>query len=316
MVLLRRLEKPHLYRGGYVSIGNFDGVHNGHRRIIARAAERARRDQVPAVAMTFDPHPIKLLRPEQAPKELTTLDHKAELLEQAGASCVIAYPTDRKLLRLTPEEFFDAIVISELRAKGLVEGPNFCFGRDRRGDIGTLRDLCRLRGVELDVLDPVGGGEQMVSSSAIRSLLAAGRLDEAVGLLGHPYRLRGRVVSGARRGQSLGFPTANLAGIENLVPGEGVYAGRFRLGDEWRPAAVNVGSNPTFGDEERKVEVHVLDFAGDLYGRTVEVDLLKRIRDVRRFAGRDELVRQLADDVAAARAAAERGGSHPGPPGL
>src|ERR1700685_4449507 len=156
MVLLRRFETPRLYRGGYVSIGNFDGVHAGHGKIVERLHALAQADAVPAVVMTFDPHPLALLRPAHVPPALTTLDEKAELLERAGASCVIAYPTDRKLLQLTPEEFFDAMVVAELRAKGIVEGPNFCFGKDRKGDIDVLRDLCRRRGVKLDVVQPVG----------------------------------------------------------------------------------------------------------------------------------------------------------------
>jgi riboflavin kinase/FMN adenylyltransferase len=300
MVFLRRFETPQLYRGGYVSIGNFDGVHTGHRKITERLRALADGDGVPAVVLTFEPHPLKLLRPEHVPPSLTTLEHKAELLERAGATCVIAYPTDRKLLQLTPEEFFDAIIVAELGAKGIVEGPNFCFGKDRKGDIGTLRDLCRLRGVALDVLEPVGG-EAMVSSSTIRTLIDEGQMAEAVRLLGHPYRLRGEVVGGAGRGRTIGFPTANLARIETLVPGDGVYGGIARVADRSFAAAINVGPNPTFGENNRKVEVHLIDFTGDLYGSWLDVDLLQRIRETRRFESREDLVRQIARDVAVAR---------------
>ncbi len=254
-------------------------------------------DGVPAVVLTFEPHPLKLLRPEHVPPSLTTLEQKADLLERAGATCVVAYPTDRKLLRLTPEEFFDAIIVAELRARGIVEGPNFCFGKDRKGDIGTLRDLCRLREVVLDVVEPVGD-EAMISSSTIRTLISEGRMAEAVKLLGHPYRLRGEVVGGAGRGHTIGFPTANLARIETLLPGDGVYGGIARVGDHSLAAAINVGPNPTFGDSNRKVEAHLIDFTGDLYGSWLDVDLFQRIRDNRRFENRDELVRQIARDVA------------------
>jgi len=301
MVLLKRFETPRLYRGGYVSIGNFDGVHAGHRKITERLRALADGDGVPSVVLTFDPHPLKLLRPEHVPPSLTTLEQKAELLERAGATCVIAYPTDRKLLQLTPEEFFDAIVVAELRAKGIVEGPNFCFGKDRKGDIGALQDLCRRRGVVLDIVEPVGG-ERMVSSSTIRSLIDDGRMAEAVELLGHPYRLRGEVIGGARRGQTIGFPTANLARIETLVPGDGVYAGMAGIGDRTFAAAINVGPNPTFGENNRKVEVHLVNFTGDLYGHWLDVDLIQRIRDTRRFESREELMRQIARDVDTARA--------------
>jgi riboflavin kinase/FMN adenylyltransferase len=301
MVLLRSFEKTPLFRGGYVSIGNFDGVHRGHRKITERVRGLASADGVPAVIMTFDPHPLALLRPGHVPPSLTALEQKAELLEQAGATCVVAYPTDRKLLQLTPEEFFDAIIVAELRAKGIVEGPNFCFGKDRKGDIGTLQDLCRLRGVALQVVEPVGG-ESMVSSSAIRSLIDEGRLSEAVELLGHPYRLRGEVVGGARRGQAIGFPTANLARIETLLPRDGVYGGIARIDGRSFAAAINIGPNPTFGESQRKVEVHLIEFTGDLYGCWLDVDLLQRLRETRKFESREELVRQISQDVAAARA--------------
>jgi riboflavin kinase / FMN adenylyltransferase len=301
MVLLRRFDAPAAYRGGYVSIGNFDGVHTGHRKIVQRVRALADAAHVPAVIMTFDPHPLELLRPKHVPPSLTTLEHKAELLEQAGATCVVAYPTDRKLLQLTPEEFFDAIIVAELRAEGIVEGPNFCFGKDRKGDIDTLQDLCRRRGVSLQVAEPVGG-EAMVSSSTIRTLIVEGRLAEAVALLGHPYRLRGEVIGGARRGQTIGFPTANLAHIETLVPRDGVYGGIARVDGRSFAAAINIGPNPTFGESNRKVEVHLIDFAGDLYGRWLDIDLFEHLRETRKFESRERLTQQIALDVAAARA--------------
>ncbi len=301
MTLLRRFEKPELFRGGYVSIGNFDGVHRGHQEIAQHLATRSRNEKVPAVVLTFDPHPLALLRPEHVPPSLTTLEQKAELLEQAGVTCVIAYPTDKNLLQLTPVEFVASIVVGQLAAKGIVEGPNFCFGKDRKGDIDTLRDLCRERKIGLEVAEPVGGKRAMVSSSTIRSLIAAGRVAAAVELLGHPYRIAGEVVTGARRGQTIGFPTANLAGIQTLLPADGVYAGVSRVGESQFPAAVNIGPNPTFQEAARKVEVHLLDFAGDLYGRPLAVDLIDRVRDVRKFNGRDELVEQIGRDVRAVR---------------
>jgi riboflavin kinase / FMN adenylyltransferase len=301
MTLLRRFERPELYRGGYVSIGNFDGVHRGHQEIAQHLAARSRGDGVPAVVLTFDPHPLQLLRPTHVPPALTTLKQKAELLEQAGVTCVIAYPTDRKLLQLTPTEFVDAILVGQLAAKGIVEGPNFCFGKDRKGDIDTLRDLCRDRNILLEVAEPVGGTRAMVSSSTIRSLVAAGQIAAAVQLLGHPYRIEGKVIAGARRGQQIGFPTANIAGVETLLPADGVYAGVALVGGREYGTAVNIGPNPTFDENARKVEVHLLDFAGDLYGHSLAVDLLERVRDVRKFASREQLVDQIERDVAAAR---------------
>jgi riboflavin kinase/FMN adenylyltransferase len=305
MTLLRRFERPELYRGGYVSIGNFDGVHRGHQEIAQHLAARSRKEGVPAVVLTFDPHPLMLLRPAHVPPSLTTLKQKAQLLEQAGVTCVIAYPTDKALLQLTPAEFVDSILVSQLAAKGIIEGPNFCFGKDRKGDIDTLRELCGDRKILLEVAEPVGGARAMVSSSTIRSLLAAGKIGEAVLLLGHPYRLEGTVVAGARRGQQIGFPTANIAGVETLLPADGVYAGVAIVGGGGRgrefAAAINIGPNPTFGEDARKVEVHLLDYTGDLYSQTLAVDLTARVRDVRKFDSRDELVDQIGHDVAAVR---------------
>jgi riboflavin kinase/FMN adenylyltransferase len=301
MTLLRRFERPELYRGGYVSIGNFDGVHRGHQEIAQHLAARSRSEGVPAVVLTFDPHPLALLRPSHVPPSLTTLKQKAELLEQAGATCVIAYPTDKALLQLTPAEFVDSILVDQLAAKGVIEGPNFCFGKDRKGDIETLRELCRDRKILLEVAEPVGGERAMVSSSTIRSLVASGQIADAAKLLGHAYRIEGVVVAGARRGQQIGFPTANITGIETLLPADGVYAGLAAVGGREFAAAINIGPNPTFHENARKVEVYLLDFSGDLYGQTLAVDLDDRVRDVRKFGSREELVDQIRNDVAAVR---------------
>jgi riboflavin kinase / FMN adenylyltransferase len=307
MTLLRCFESPELYRGGYVSIGNFDGVHRGHQEIAQHLAARSRKEGVPAVVLTFDPHPLMLLRPAHVPPSLTSLKQKAELLEQAGVTCVIAYPTDKALLQLTPAEFVDSILVDQLAAKGIVEGPNFCFGKDRKGDIDTLRELCGDRKILLEVAGPVGGARAMVSSSTIRSLIGVGKIAEAVLLLGHPYRLEGSVVAGARRGQQIGFPTANIAGVETLLPADGVYAGVAIVGGREIAAAINIGPSPTFGESARKVEVHLLDYTGDLYGQTLAVDLAARVRDVRKFGSRDELVAQIGQDVAAVRDLVRRG---------
>lgn len=306
MLLQRGFEDRSAFRGGYVSIGNFDGVHRGHRQMISVLVGKAKGDAVPAVVLTFDPHPIRLLRPQHAPPSLSTLQYKAELLGECGVDCVIAYPTDEALLDLTPDEFFDRIVRGELDARGLVEGANFFFGRDRAGDIETLRTLCDSAGISLDVVPPVHFGDRVVSSSAVRADIAAGRMAHAVRLLGHPYRIHGVVARGADRGGALGFPTANLEGVETLLPADGVYAGVAHREGRGFPAAINVGHNPTFGQTVRKLEVHLVGFAGDLYGQTLEVDFLERLRDVARFDSADELQKQLARDVQRVEALAER----------
>ncbi len=302
MRLVRGFGAAESFRGGYASIGNFDGVHRGHQAMLNALTSRARSDGVPAVAVTFDPHPIALLRPEATPPPLTSIESRAELLGRYGVDVTVVIPTDRQLLALTAEEFFDRVVRGELHAKGLVEGPNFFFGRNRSGNVTVLRSLCAAHGLAFDVVPPVTVDEQLVSSSVIRSLIESGDLGHAVRLLGHPYRISGSVVRGAERGRTLGFPTANLFDIPTLIPANGVYAAVAGTVAGRRAAAVNVGPNPTFGEAARKIEVHILDFEGDLYGRVLEVDFVDRVRDVKRFASVEELQAQLQRDVAAVRA--------------
>lgn len=302
MLLVRGWESIESVRGGYASIGNFDGVHRGHQAMLNVLTSRARSDNVPAVAVTFDPHPIALLKAEATPPALTTIEHRAELLGRYGVDVTLVLPTDRSLLALTAEEFFHTIVRDRLQACGLVEGPNFFFGRNRSGNITVLRALCDSHGLSFDVAPPVTVDEQLVSSSVIRSLLEIGDLAHAVRLLGHPYRLSGPVEQGAKRGRTLGFPTANLTGITTLIPGNGVYAGWTSINDTRHPAAINIGPNPTFGEAARKVEVHVLDFQGDLYGSVMHIDVLDRVREVRKFGSVDELRAQLARDIELVRA--------------
>ncbi|MGE3315049.1 MAG: bifunctional riboflavin kinase/FAD synthetase [Planctomycetaceae bacterium] len=301
MKLVRGFKNPECYRRGFVSIGNFDGVHRGHQTMIAALVRNAKQASVPSVVMTFDPHPIALLRPEHTPPNLCTVEHKVELLTRFGVDCVIVYPTDREFLQLSPIEFFDNVVRRELEASGLVEGPNFYFGHDRQGNVATLRELCDAAGVELEVISPVVVGSCLVSSSAIRSQILAGSLASAVEMLGHPFRIRGTVVHGAERGRTIGFPTANLSDVATLLPADGVYAGIVRLDERsWR-AAVHIGSNPTFGESGRKLEVHLLDFQGDLYHRTLDVDLVDRVRGTEKFSGAEALKKQLLMDVAKVR---------------
>jgi riboflavin kinase/FMN adenylyltransferase len=297
MKLLRGFTEPAAYSGGYVSIGNFDGVHRGHQQMLGTLLQQAGAAGVPAVVLTFDPHPITLLAPGRVPPRLSTLQRKAELMEACDVSVLIAYPTDQQLLNLSPEEFFQRFIRRELQARGLVEGPNFFFGKDRAGNVSTLRLLCEPAAMSLTIVDAVMEGDTIVSSSAIRASLAQGRIADAVAMLGHPYRLTGTVGAGAGRGQTLGFPTANLTGIETMLPADGVYAGRVTLEGAAHAAAVHLGPNPTFADDRRKVEVHIIDYAGDLYARTLSIDLLARVRDTMRFSDVTALKQQLARDV-------------------
>ena len=306
MKLLRDLALlPDELRGGAVAIGNFDGVHLGHARIVQRLIARAQQVDGPAIVFTFDPHPVRLLRPALAPPPLTWTDRKAQLLVALGVDSIIAYPTDLGLLGLTDREFFDRIVRGTLAAKVMVEGPNFFFGRDRMGTIDVLRRFTSEAKMALEGVEPVVVDGEIVSSSRVRKLLGTGQVDLARRMLTQPYRIRGMVTHGAGRGARIGFATANVDAVDTLLPGVGVYAGRgLALGGSW-PAAINVGPNPTFGEHALKVEVHLIGFDGSLYGEPLEVDFLSRLRDVRPFGSVEELKAQLAGDVASAKRLSE-----------
>jgi riboflavin kinase / FMN adenylyltransferase len=291
---------PASCRGGAVTLGNFDGVHSGHQAIIAATVLQARAAGGPAVAVTFDPHPLQILRPEQFQPVLTTVPQRAELLRIYGADHVVVLPTSPALLQFSPTEFFEQVVRDRLAARTVVEGFNFRFGKDREGSTETLAAMCAAAGLVFQLVPPLTLAEQPVSSSRVRRELEQGRVRAAAELLGRPYQISGTVVQGERRGQTLGFPTANLAQIGTLIPGDGVYAARAALATQSWPAAVNIGPNPTFGEQVRKVEAHLIGFQGELYGQKLTVDLLDRLRDTLRFAGAAELSSQLRADVAKA----------------
>ena len=302
MPIIRHLELlPETARGGAVSIGNFDGVHLGHRRIVERLLQRAREVDGPAIVFTFDPHPVRLLRPHESPPPLTWTERKAQLLKEQGVDWIVAYPTDEKLLQLSAQQFFDQIVDDALAAKAMVEGPNFFFGHNREGNVELLRDMTAKAGMTLDVVEPLSLDGQLVSSSLIRQRIAAGDVAAAAHMLTHPYRIRGMVTHGAGRGAGLGFPTANLEAIDTLLPAAGVFAGRAYLGAQPFPAAINIGPNPTFGEHAHKVEVHVIDRELALYGEPLEVEFLAKLRDVKSFASKEELITQLRRDIGQAR---------------
>lgn len=301
MKLIRDLAGlPDSVRRGAVAIGNFDGVHRGHARIVERLLAQARHVGGAAVVFTFDPHPALLLRPDQAPPPLTWTDRKAELLAELGVDTTIAYPTDEALLALSPAAFFQHIVRDALDARAMVEGPNFFFGRGRAGNIQTLQQLCTAATIPLEVVEPLELEGEHVSSSRVRQLVAAGRIDQANRLLTQPYRIRGMVRHGAARGAKIGFPTANVDAVDTLLPAAGVYAGRSTVSGRTWPAAINIGPNPTFGESALKVEVHLVGFHDSLYGMPLEVDFLTRLRDIERFANVELLKAQLKNDVEAA----------------
>ena len=299
---------PSKVRGAFVAVGNFDGVHRGHGHLLGRLQARAEAAGTRSVALTFDPPPSTYLRPETAPTPLTWIERRIELLQAAGLDDVGVFRTGPWLLGLTAREFFDRVLVAQLGAKGIVEGPTFGFGRDRGGDARLLGGWCAEAGLGFEVVAPTEDDGMIVSSSRIREALAAGGVESAARMLGRPHRIRGVITHGAGRGAGIGVPTANLDSIDTLIPDDGVYAGLARVDGTGPPlaAACNIGPNPTFGEQTRKVEAHLIDFHGDIYGRSVELDLLARIRPTRRFDGLDDLLAQIRDDVSTARAVCSR----------
>lgn len=288
---------PRELTGGAVTVGNFDGVHLGHRALLAAARTQADALGGPAVAITFDPPPHQILFPGPVRPPLTTLSERAELLQQAHADHVVILKTSPALLALSPEAFFEDVLVRQLGAKAIVEGHDFRFGRNRAGSNETLRQLCSTAGlVFVEVPQLMHGGEP-VSSSRVRSAIVRGNVSLVTELLTRPHRITGTVVTGAKRGRTIGFPTANLDDVLTVLPANGVYAVRAIVDGQNYPAAANIGPNPTFGEDAQKIEVHVIGFSGDLYGKPMTVELIARLRDTRPFAGVNELIEQLKKDV-------------------
>jgi riboflavin kinase / FMN adenylyltransferase len=287
--------------GGAISIGNFDGVHQGHALLIDRLRKLAGRIGGPAVAITFDPPPAAILRPEGVPPPLTTIARREALLRRCGADAVVVVKTSPELLSQSAETFFEGVVRRKLQARGMVEGPNFFFGHNREGNPHLLRRMCSQAGIECEIIDPTTAGDRMISSTRIRELLQRGQVADANELLTAPYQLAGVVVPGAGRGRTLGFPTANLNEIVTLIPGRGVYACHAAVEGAQCLAAVHIGPNPTFADTADKVEVHLLDFSGDVYGCRIELEFVSQIRQVQQFATSEALQKQLTDDIDEAR---------------
>lgn len=292
--------------GCVMTIGNFDGVHLGHRSLIERLVDMGKNLGVPTVVFTFDPPPLRLLKPQSAPKPLTWNKRRESLLKKLGVDFVHFYPTDHQLLSLSPQEFFERILIDQLRVRGMVEGPNFKFGKDRAGDTRILSQLCQEHQVELEIAEPKSIGDKLVSSTQIREWVEQGELQQANTYLVEPYRISGTVGHGAARGRTLGFPTANLENIEVLIPAHGVYAARVTSPDHLvkNPVALHIGPNPTFGENATKVEAHLLDFHGDLYGMNLELEILTAVRGVQKFQSKEELLHQLHRDIQQVRSVA------------
>ncbi|RKR73847.1 bifunctional riboflavin kinase/FAD synthetase [Frondihabitans australicus] len=298
-------EVPPGFGPSAVTIGKFDGVHLGHRAVIADLERTARARDLVSAVVTFDRHPLAVLRPDSVPAALTSNRQKRELLEKTGVEATLMLTFDHDLQSLTPDEFVDRVLVETLQAEVVLVGTDFRFGVRGSGDIETLRRLGRVRGFDVQIVPDVvplvapGDGARRVSSSWIRELLDQGRIVDASVLLGRPPAVRGVVVHGEQRGRELGFPTANLEPrSEGFVPADGVYAAHVLVDGTLFDAAVSVGNNPTFeGVPEKQVEAHLLDVQIDLYGKEVTVFFVDWVRGNVKFAGLEPLIAQIGADV-------------------
>jgi len=296
---------PEAVRGCVLTIGNFDGVHAGHQRILSAARSLADQRGRAVAAMTFDPPPDLVLRPTDVPMRITPPDQRCDLLRQAGADYAVTLPTDRALLSMEPEDFVDRIIMERFSPCCLVEGENFFFGRGRQGTIDVLRQAGAAAGFDVHVVPPfaieIDGTEQRISSTLIRKLIAAGRVADAARCLGRDFALFGRVGGGYRRGRLLDFPTANLDPGDQITPGDGIYAGFASVQGQCFPAAISIGDNPTFGPAERTIEAFLLNAKGDFYDETMILTFVAHLRDQQRFDGAEALKAQIEQDVARVR---------------
>jgi riboflavin kinase / FMN adenylyltransferase len=292
---------PAEWKGGAVALGNFDGVHRGHQALLATAKERAASLGAPALALTFEPHPRGFFVPDTGPFRLTLPSAKTRLLAQYGVQAVLAQHFDAAFAALSAEAFVGDVLLDGLRARHVVCGYDFTFGARRSGNVEMLRARGKARGFGVTVLDPVMREGEIYSSTRIREALRAGWITEAAGLLGHAWEIEGTVELGDQRGRTIGFPTANVDLGEHLRPRFGVYAVRALVDGSWRDGVANLGRRPTFGKLKENFEVHLFDFAGDLYGKVLRVAMVDFIRPEMKFAGLDQLKAQIAADGEAAR---------------
>jgi riboflavin kinase/FMN adenylyltransferase len=285
-----------------VCLGNFDGVHLGHQALFAEASRFG-----PVMAVTFEPHPGAVLQPQLAPRRIATPARKLELLAEAGVAATVAQPFTREYARTTPEAF-ELMLFEQLKAAAVVVGYDFTYGAARAGTVTTLAEAAARRSATVRVVPAVAVDGVVVSSSKVREYVLEGRVDAAARLLGRPFDLDGVVVTGQQRGRTIGFPTANVDTANELRPASGVYAVRVRLDDGRRfGGAANIGVKPTFEGRDVTIECHLFDFEGDLYGKTLRVAFLERLRGEQRFAGVEALTAQIERDVLAARAIVNRG---------
>jgi len=298
---MRPLESP-----SAVTFGTFDGVHIGHQAVIGRVVDEGGRHGLLSVVLSFDPHPLRFIAPDKAPPLLTLSAKKLALFEKLGVKVTVLAKLEPELAEMSPQEFIERIIVGKLRARKVVVGPDCSFGKGRSGNVETLKEMGGRFGFDVHVVPKRRINGVPISSTRVRRAIEAGDLRLAERMLGRRYSILGRVIKGEGIGEKIGYPTANLDTDDQLLPPNGVYAARVRLDEEGFNGLLYIGRRPTFKGEEMRVEVHILDFNGDIYGRWLEVEFAEAIRGERRFASAEELAGQLAQDERIARRILER----------
>lgn len=293
---IKEIVKPE--NGSCVTIGNFDGVHKGHQKLICSTCQKAKANGLASVVVTFDPHPLRVLVNSKTPPFITLTSQKLELIAQHNPDIILALNFTREIAALSPEEFIKKFLVDPLNMKEMVVGYDYALGKGRSGNYKVLAELGRKHGYGIERLDPVIIKDAVVSSSRIRDMVKEGNVWDVRPLLGRFYQVRGEVVHGMNRGgRLLGFPTANIKLEDELFPKKGVYAIRIEVDGRVRPGVANIGKNPTFGNEALSVEAHIFDFSEDIYGKSIRVHFIQRIRSERKFKGLDELKERISIDI-------------------
>jgi riboflavin kinase/FMN adenylyltransferase len=297
---LEKLEKPLI--NPVLTIGNFDGVHKGHMVLFNKVKERAQAINGQSAVMTFEPHPIKVMKPGNGPPLITPMKEKLDLIAQTGVDVLFCVPFTREFAAISARDFVEDMLLKKIGIKEIVVGYDYTFGHDRLGDISLLEALGGELGFKVHVVKPIYIDRRLVSSTSIRKLVREGEFALAEAFLGRHYQISGTVIKGANRGgRLLGFPTANLKIVDELIPRMGVYAVKVNVEGKTYNGVTNIGTNPTFGEHALSVETHLLDFSGDLVGKTIRVNFLQRLRDEITFNSIEELSDQIAEDIRVAK---------------
>lgn len=290
------------FQGSAVTIGNFDGVHRGHAGLFRQLKVNGERLGLPTIAVTFEPHPLVVLSPGSAPPQITTFSQKTALIERAGIDCLAVIEFTPEFSRIPADAFVRTLLCHAFGMRHIIIGHDYAFGRDRQGNFETLAGMATECGFSIEDLDPIGDGSAIYSSSLVRRLIAGGDMPGAASILGRYHVVSGQVVHGREIGARLGFPTANIAADNELIPPDGVYAVMVSVGGRLVQGACSIGSNPTFNNDRRSIEVYLLDFNEQLYGTAVEVFFVLRLRDVNTFPDTETLIQAITNDVAQTRA--------------